>query len=412
MRAESPSSLWLARPAAGTRGGGEDAGRASHRGGGAVEEVELAVVGGGIVGLSTAYWLMRAGRRPLLLEADEVAAHASGRNAGFLLTGTAEPYARFAAAVGEPAARRFWEVSRTNRELLRAELLDAGRVACDFLPEGSWLAALAGSGQEEELRQSAERLAELGFEVEWRDAADVRQASGSALLGGAIFQPADGGLHPVALCRGLAALLAAGGCEVRTGAPVIAVEAAGGPGPSIALRCAAREVRAERAALALNAYAPHLLPHLAGVVHPVRGQILATTPAPRDLPGVWYMNDGYEYARQLPDGTFLLGGCRWAARDREVGYQEAPTATVQGALERFRAAAFPRFAQLPVAHRWAGTMAFTADGLPRTGPLADVPGAFFAAGLNGHGMSLGFALGRHLARLLLGESEPSLFHIA
>jgi gamma-glutamylputrescine oxidase len=94
-----------------------------------------------------------------------------------------------------------------------------------------------------------------------------------------------------------------------------------------------------------------------------------------------------------------------------VGYLEAPTATVQGALERFRAAAFPRFAHLPVVRRWAGTMAVTADGLPRLGALAGIPGAFFAAGLNGHGMSLGFALGRHLAGLLLGDAETPLFDV-
>jgi gamma-glutamylputrescine oxidase len=398
LPAEAPPSLWLERDLEGNRRGG-------------AEEVEIAVVGGGIVGLSTAYWLWRAGRRPLLLEADEIAAHASGRNAGFLLTGSAEPYARFAEIAGEAGARRFWEVSRLNRQLLRSELLDNSRVECDFLPEGSWLAALAGSGQEEELRQSAERLAALGFDLQWRDAADVRRASGSDVLGGAIFQAEDAGLDPVALCRGLAALLAAGGCEIRTGAAVLGLEPGGG-GPAVVLRCAGRQVRAERVALALNAYSPRLLPQLAGEIHPVRGQILVTAPAPRELGGVWYINDGYEYARQLPDGAFLLGGCRWAAREIEVGYLEAPTATVQGALERFRAAAFPHFAGLPVVRRWAGTMALTADGLPRLGAVADVPGAFFAAGLNAHGMSLGFAVGRHLAGLLLGEAAPPLFAAA
>jgi glycine/D-amino acid oxidase-like deaminating enzyme len=394
VTAEPLPSLWLAR---------------ARR----VEEVEIAVVGGGIVGLSTAWWLARAGKRPVLLEADAVAAHASGRNAGFLLTGSAEPFLRLAAEVGEEPARRFWEVSRDNRELLRAEILDRRKVECDFLPEGSWLAALAGAEQEEELRQSAERLAALGFELEWREARDVRRASGSDRLGGAIFQPQDAGLDPVALCRGLAGLLVAAGCEVRAGARAFGLGRGPGPaGGGVELRLAGGMVRAERAVIALNAYSPALLPHLAGTIQPVRGQILATAPAPRDFHGVWYMNDGYEYARQLGDGTFLLGGCRWTARDQEVGYLEAPTATVQAALDRFRAEAFPRFAHLPVVRRWAGTMALTADGLPLIGEVPGVPGALYAAGLNGHGMSLGFAIGRHLARRLLGDREPPLFGVS
>src|SRR6185369_9031299 len=111
-------SFWLARsPCAG------------------IEEVDVAVVGGGIVGLSTAYWLGRAGRRVVLLEAGSLAGRASGRNAGFLLTGSAEPYTALAASAGETAARRFWEVSRENRELLRAEVLDPLRIDCEFVPE-------------------------------------------------------------------------------------------------------------------------------------------------------------------------------------------------------------------------------------------------------------------------------------
>src|SRR5262245_29133515 len=141
MAADSQPSLWL---------------QTARR-----EEVEVAVVGGGIVGLSTAYWLGRAGRRVAVLEAGGLACRASGRNAGFLMTGTPEPYAELAGSIGAAAARALWEVSRENRELLRGELLDSGRVDCGFLPEGSWIAALAGTGQEEELRASAEALAAL-----------------------------------------------------------------------------------------------------------------------------------------------------------------------------------------------------------------------------------------------------------
>src|SRR6476619_2067531 len=116
--------------------------------GDAPEEVDVAVVGGGIVGLSTAYWLGRAGRRVVVLEAGSLASRASGRNAGFLMTGTPEPYAALVRASGEAAARWLWETSRDNREMVRAELVDSGRVDCELVAEGSWIAALAGSGQE------------------------------------------------------------------------------------------------------------------------------------------------------------------------------------------------------------------------------------------------------------------------
>ncbi|MFL6194876.1 MAG: NAD(P)/FAD-dependent oxidoreductase [Thermoanaerobaculia bacterium] len=384
----SVPSLWLSRP-------------------GTPEEVGTVVVGAGIVGLSTAYWLAQAGDRPVLLDADGVAAHASGRNAGFMMTGTAEPYTALVRNIGEPAARRLWELSSENREMLRGELIEPGRIDCEFTPEGGWITALAGhEEQERELRESCEQLDRIGLGFQWREAAEVRRAAGSDHLGGALFQPRDGGLDPARLCRGIARLVAEGGGQVRTGVRVRRLEPEGG---RIRIVTDGGHLLAERVALALNAYAPTLLPHLQGKILPVRGQMLATAPGARDLPGVWYVNDGYEYLRQLPDGTLVLGGCRWAARATEVGYEETPTAKVQGALDAFLREAFPRFADRPVVHRWAGIMAFTSDGLPRTGEVPGVPGAVYAAGFNGHGMSLGFASGRWLAGRVAGKEAGPLF---
>jgi gamma-glutamylputrescine oxidase len=398
MSAPGLPSLWLARPSVAEE---RETDGADGADGGDI--ADIVVVGGGIVGLSTAYWLGKAGRRVVLLETGPLASRASGRNAGFLLTGSAEPYTALVASAGERVARRFWEVSRENRELLRAEILDPGRVDCEFLSEGSWLAALPDSGQEEALRTSAERLVDLGFDLEWREAAEMRRASGSDRLAGGLFQARDGGLDPVRLCRGIARL---SGAEVRTGFALRSIEPAG---ERVRLISDAGRILARQVVLAVNAYAAGLVPSLAAVVRPVRGQMFSTAPGPRDLAGVWYVNEGYEYLRQLADGTLVVGGCRWAAREQEVGTEETPTGTVQGALERFVGEYFPRFASRPILHRWAGTMAFTADGLPAIGTVPGIPAALYAVGMNGHGMSLGFATGRYLARRICGEDLPPLF---
>lgn len=381
---ESPPSFWLARPSA-------------------PEELDVVVVGAGFVGLSTAWWLAKLGRRPVVLEAGAVAGKASGRNAGFLLTGSAEPLAKLARHAGKDRALAFWQRSRENRELLRRELLDppagAARIDADFLPEGSWIASLRGTGQHEALEESVEILRAEGFELEWRDAAAVREASGSEGLEGAIFQGRDGGLDPARLCRGLART---GGFEVRTGVRVQGFEEAADG--RVHLFTDAGEILARRAVLAVNAYAPSLLPELSVEVRPVRGQALATEPGGRVLEGVWYVNDGYDYIRQLTDGTVILGGRRQVAEAQEVGYLESPTATVQGALEDLLAGTFPQLGERSVRHRWAGTMGFTSDGFPVVGRVEHAPAVLYAVGFSGHGMSLGFATGRHLARRVQAEA--------
>lgn len=387
---DSAPSLWLAR-------------RSSPP-----AEVGVAVVGGGIVGLSTAYWLARMGADPLVLEAGSLAGRASGRNAGFLLTGSPQPFLRLEEEVGPEAARAFWELTRENRELLRAEVLEPdrpeARVECRFQPEGSWLASVdGGEAGTEELRRSGERLAELGFEVAWREGPEVERASGSPRIRAALHQPRDGGLDPVLLCRGLAGT---GGFQVRTGSRVRALEPRG---DRVEVVADGGDVLAERVVVALNAYAPELLPATAREIRPVRGQMLATPPVEPFMSGVWYLDEGFQYVRQLDDGAVLVGGGRRGAEATEVGYLEHPTAGVQGALERFVEATYPALDAGSIERRWAGVMAFTPDHMPRAGDVQDLPGAVYAAGFNGHGMSLGFVTGRWLARRILeGATDPLL----
>src|SRR5215813_9885011 len=75
---------------------------------------DVAIVGAGITGVALALWLARVGPRPVVLEAREIAAGASGRNGGFLLGGTAETYAAARERYGAERARRIWAYSAAN----------------------------------------------------------------------------------------------------------------------------------------------------------------------------------------------------------------------------------------------------------------------------------------------------------
>jgi glycine/D-amino acid oxidase-like deaminating enzyme len=164
--------------------------------------------------------------------------------------------------------------------------------------------------------------------------------------------------------------------------------------------------------VAVNAWSDDLVPALAGVVTPVRGQVLAYEPLPRVFTtgmGVALTPTG-EYWQQAPDGTIVLGGCRAAAPDQEVGLREfATTAPVQEALEGAFPRLFPALARLRVARRWSGLMAFTPDYLPVADRIPDLPNAWVAGGFCGHGMPFSLRLGQLLAEAAtIGERPDPL----
>jgi glycine/D-amino acid oxidase-like deaminating enzyme len=180
-------------------------------------------------------------------------------------------------------------------------------------------------------------------------------------------------------------------------------------GDGVRLRVSDGWVAARRVLVCTNAYVPLLLPGLAAVVAPRRGQMLALANTGLRLDASYYANHGYEYFRQTSDGTVVVGGCRKRHAEAECGYEDRVTPAVQGDLEAFACAALGIGAgDLRVRARWSGTMGFTPDWLPAIGP---VPGdwargaVWFCGGFTGHGMSIGHRCARAaVAGVLEGEA--------
>jgi glycine/D-amino acid oxidase-like deaminating enzyme len=109
-----------------------------------------------------------------------------------------------------------------------------------------------------------------------------------------------------------------------------------------------------------------------------------------------YSHFGFYYFRQIPEpgkpgmGRWLIGGARHLNFEAEAGLtDENFTEKVQSDITAYTAKFFPELKDVPITHRWAGTMGMTDDGLPLVGELPDLPGVFYCVGFNGHGMGLG-----------------------
>jgi glycine/D-amino acid oxidase-like deaminating enzyme len=345
--------------------------------------VDVAIVGAGVTGCSAALRLAEAGLRVRVHDARGIAEGASGRNGGFALGGGAARYDVARETYGALQAAAYWRWTEQALDRM-AEL------AGDALQRpGSY--RLAGDEEERNgIRLEYEALREDGFEAQWLD--DVPSAA-AGRFHGALSHPADGSIQPARFVRRLAARAAqAGKVEFREHDKVEDVEALG----------------AERVVVATDGYGHGLVPELADLIWPTRGQVIASEPLDDvlyDRPH--YARQGFDYWQQLPDGRILLGGFRDVSILDELTEVEETTPTIQASLESFLYELAGR--EVEVTHRWAGIFGLTQDMLPLVGA---VPGrderVWVAGGYSGHGNVLGFACGELVADAILGRESPQL----
>lgn len=351
-------------------------------------ECDVCIVGAGMVGLYLARLIAGQGQRVCVLEARHVAAGASGRNAGMVLTGTAYYYHDAIQMYGHDLARDIWRFSLHNRNIAKGLSEEFGTL---WEQNGSLLLALNDT-EAEDLERAADAM--RGDDIEAKFSHKDPTGRGFAA---SVTHPGDAGIHPVKFAQRLAA---SSGATIIEQSEVFDMQPLDGGG--VELKSRRVTVRSRSAALCTNAYAPLLHPYFEGKVMPTRGQILCTEPLPpRTLLPMCYGDYGYEYFRQLPDGRLVVGGWRHHFRETEVGYEDRTTPGVQAGLESFIERYFPEAKGARIPHRWSGTMGFSIDGIPLVGSLPDMPDVYFAVGFTGHGLGFGLATAERLAACML-----------
>jgi gamma-glutamylputrescine oxidase len=347
---------------------------------GSQDEVDVAIIGAGITGVTCGLALARSGLRVRVHDARGIAEGASGRNGGFALRGGAARYDVARETYGAEAAQELWRRTEAALDRLEAVAGDA------FRGTGS-LRLAADDEERDEIRLEYEALSEDGFAAEWRDELPHLRPE----FRGAIFHPPDGSLQPGRFVRRLAEQAAAEGVAFRERHRIASLE----------------ELDAERVVIATDGSGRGLLPELDDAIWPARGQVITTEPLGErlfDCPH--YARNGFDYWQQLADGRIVLGGFRDFSILTEMTDDERTTEPIQEALDAFLV---ELLGYMPaVTHRWAGIFGLTQDLLPLVGRVPGHEGTWIAAGYSGHGNVLGFMCGELVASALLGEADDLL----
>jgi len=365
---------------------------------------DVAVVGGGYCGLSTALHLAEAGTGVIVLEAHEPGWGASGRNAGhctpdWTYYAPDDVAAKFGPVYGE----------RLNDFQAGAggfvfDLIRRHRIACDPRQSGTISvvrrnnrAAMAAC------RARAEQWQRRGKPVDLLDADAVAEQVGSDRFQAALLFREGGNLQPLDFARGLARAAIAAGASVHGHTAVTGITR---DGAAWRLATETGDVRAAAVLLATNAHRSGLWPGLDRSYYPVDSVLGATAPLP-DALHRRILPNGHSFA-ELGAGFFfffdaagrlVVGGGRGLGvndnRDRAASW-----------LGRRMNGAFPYLGPIAFAHYWGGWIDHSPNKLPGMHELA--PGLYAAVGFSGRGVPTATAMGREIAHFMTGGARDSM----
>ena len=367
-------------------------------------DCDVAIVGGGLAGLSAAIELADQGLSVMLLEARSIGYGASGRNGGQALAGLACEQDQIERQLGLEASRTVWNMTLEAIDLIHARCRRFG-IDCDWRPGYLSLAVNARKGRE--LAQWHERMQrDYGFEATPVRPAEVSQWIASPRFHSGLHDPRSGHLHPLKYTLGLGRAAASLGVRIHEDTPVTALRA----GATSELDTAGGTVRARHVLLAGNVYLQNIAPLLEHRLMPVGTYVVASealepTVAQSLVPSqsaVCDTNFVLDYFRTTPDHRVLYGG--------RVSYSTITPANLAESMRSRMARTFPQLRGTKIEYAWGGFVDITMNRAPDFGRLADIgagrdyANVYYLQGFSGHGLALTGLAGKLVAEAIGGNA--------
>ena len=229
---------------------------------------DVAVVGGGFTGLSSAWHLARRfpGRRIVLLEARSIGNGASGRNGGQVLN-----WINGVPSTEPALTQRIFAFTQEGIALIEHVAREHAPAA--LFSRNGCLEVCTSAARADAAHAAVERLQGFGIPVSWLTSAELRV---HGTHGGAL-DPTAGQVNGLALLRGWKPALEEAGVVIHEATPVLAVH----EGATVRLTTPAGEVRAGAVVLATNAWTPSL-GYFRDAILPLHSHVLATDVLPDD----------------------------------------------------------------------------------------------------------------------------------
>ena len=372
-------------------------------------EADVAIVGAGLTGLWTAYYLNQADPRlSVVLCEREIAGYgASGRNGGWCSALFPASLTKLERMAGREAAVAMYRAMQQTVNEVGCVTIKEG-IDCHWAKGGTVQFARSPT-QMERAREEVDEARLYGFDdtdIRLLSAEQARDLGGASNVLGGVYTPHCAAIHPARLARGLAKLLRESGVTIYEKTEVDRIE----PGRLVTKT---GDVKARYVIRATEGYTPGLAGQHRAIV-PVYSLVIATAPLSEQIwrqigletrPTFSDLRHLIIYGQRTADGRFVFGG---RGAPYHFGSAVRPSfdrvPDVFAALRSTLIELFPVLSDVVVTHAWGGPIGIARDWCASVG-VDSATGIGWAGGYVGDGLSTTNLAGRTLADLIMGKDS-------
>nr|WP_310414294.1 FAD-binding oxidoreductase [Mycoplana sp. BE70] len=358
---------------------------------------DVAVLGAGYSGLSTAIHLAEKGYKVVVVEGAGVGWGASGRNGGQVVNGLNASLDTIKRRYGDAAGAFVGSLVQEGGKIIRRIVSQYG-IECD-LKDGNIYAAYTAAHMRELEHKKALWKSYGMDDHQLLDKEAIRKLVNTDAYVGGMLDTTGGHMHPLNLVLGEAKALESLGGVVYEQSPVTKVEH---EAEKPVIHTAKGRVIANIAVLCGNAYLGHVVPKLVSRVMPVSTQMVATEPLgdradaliPSDMcvEDVRYILD---YFRLSADKRMIFGG--------GTVYGGTDPADVRAKIRPNMEKVFPSLKGVKIDYAWSGNFALSFSRVPQMGKIGR--NTYFAHGYSGHGVTGSHLFGKILSEAVHGDAS-------